>query len=240
MRYSAPGKGKPLGLMPPSWDSFQTSSLEDDKHEAQGLSPRNREPSYDSYDEDYEPFMHQASRGRKQPEYFAMVTPEDEEEAKKPHGKGRVESLKLISANYVSPKRKHNGVDVGTYEETTAHTSTTKKVTLNARISIKPLEEWDFKLKDEPTPPNKPLMRTKKRISQLEKYHKEELFHRDIVHRRLLNLENKKEINEVVEVITDAMNSTRSELQKALRRISALEETNRKLHAAVSNAIHPP
>ena len=169
-----------------------------------------------------------------------MVTPEDEEEAKKPHGKGHVESLKLISTNYASPKRKFNGVDAGTYEETTAHTSTTKKVMLTARISVKPLEEWDFKLKDEPTPPNKPLMRTKQRISQLEKYQKEELFHRDIVRRRLLNLENKKEINEVVEVITDAMNSTRSELQKALRRISSLEEMNRKLRAAVSNTIPPP
>jgi hypothetical protein len=83
-------------------------------------------------------------------------------------------------------------------------------------------------------------MRNKQHISQLEKYQKEELFYRDIVRQRLLNLENKKEINEVVEVITDAMNSTRSELQKDLRRISTLEETNRKLRAAVSNAIPPP
>lgn len=58
--------------------------------------------------------------------------------------------------------------------------------------------------------------------------------------RRILNLENKKETNEMVGVITDALNSMRSELQKALRRISALEEMNRKLRAAVSNAIPPP
>jgi hypothetical protein len=57
---------------------------------------------------------------------------------------------------------------------------------------------------------------------------------------RLLDLENKKELNEVVEVMTDAMNSTRYKLQKALRRISALEESDRKLCAAVSNAIPPP
>ena len=67
-----------------------------------------------------------------------MVTPEDQEEAKKPHGKGRVESLKLISTNYASPKRKFSGVDAGTYEETTAHTSTTKKITKNARMIMKP------------------------------------------------------------------------------------------------------
>jgi hypothetical protein len=149
-----------------------------------------------------------------------------------------VESLKLISANYVSPKHKFNGVDAGTYEGTTAHTSTTKKVTLNACISVKQLEEWDFNLKDEPTPPKGPFKRTKQRISQLEKYRKEELVHRDIVRWRLLNLENKKEINEIVEVITDAMNSTRSELQKALCRISAQEDG--KLRATVSNAIPPP
>jgi hypothetical protein len=79
MCYLAPGKGKPFSVMPPSWDSFQTSSQEDDKREAQGLSPRKREPSYDSYDEDYQPFMTPAPCGWKQPGYMAMVTPEDEE-----------------------------------------------------------------------------------------------------------------------------------------------------------------
>jgi hypothetical protein len=83
-------------------------------------------------------------------------------------------------------------------------------------------------------------MRTKHRISLLEKYQREELVHRDIVCRRLLNLENKKETNEMVGVITYAINSMRSELQKALHRISPLEEMNRKLRAAVSNTIPPP
>ncbi|KAK1660890.1 hypothetical protein QYE76_049049 [Lolium multiflorum] len=201
-----------------------------DKREAKGLIPRNREPSYDSYDQDYKPYMHQAPRGWNQPEYFAMVMPEDEEEVKKPHGKVRMESLKLITTNYASPKCKHSGVDAGTYEKTTAHTSTTKKVTLNTRISVKPMGEWDFKLNDEPAPPIKPLMRTKHRISLLEKQQKNELFLQEILRRRLLYLDNKKELNEVVEVMTDAMNSTRSKLQKALRRISALEKSNRNLH----------
>ena len=226
--------------MPPSWDSFQTLSLEDDKREAQGLSPRNREPSYDSYNEDYEPFMHQASRGWKQPEYFALVMPEDEEEAKKPHGKGRVESLKLISTNYASPKRKHNGVDVGTYEETTTHTSTTKKMTLNARISVKPMEGWGFVLKDEPASPVKPPMTTKLRSSLLEKHQQYELIHQKIVRRRLLDLADKKELNKVVLVMTEAVNTTRSELQRAIRHIYALEESNKKLRAAVSSTIPPP
>jgi hypothetical protein len=56
MLYPFPGKGKPLGLMAPrSWDSFQTSSMEDDDRESRGFSPRNKADSfesYDSYDED--------------------------------------------------------------------------------------------------------------------------------------------------------------------------------------------
>jgi hypothetical protein len=124
-----------------------------------------------------------------------MVTPEDKKEAKKPHGKGRVESLKLIATHYASPKHKHNGVDAGTYKETTAHTSTTKKMTLNAHISVKPMEEWGFKVNDEPAPQVKPPMRTKLRISLLEKQQQNELVHREIVLRRLLDLAGKKELN---------------------------------------------
>jgi hypothetical protein len=104
---------------------------------------------------------------------------------------------------------------------------------------MKPMEEWGFKLNDEPASPVKPPMRTKLRISLLEKHQQHELNHREIVCRCLLDLADKKELNEVVEVMTEAMNSTHSELQRALRRISALEESNRKLYAAVSNAIPP-
>jgi hypothetical protein len=90
------GQTKPLGFMARSWGSFQTSSIEAGNCEARGLSPKNPEPSYDSFFEDYKVFMHQASRGWKQPKNFSMVTPEDKEEAKKLDGKGHVESLKLI------------------------------------------------------------------------------------------------------------------------------------------------
>jgi hypothetical protein len=121
-----------------------------------------------------------------------MVTPENEEEAKNPHGKGRVESLKLIATHYASPKRKHNDVDAGTYEETTAHTSTTKKMTLNARISVKPMDEWGFVHKDEPASPVKPPMRTKLHSSLQEKHQNHDLIHREVVRRCLLDLADKK------------------------------------------------
>jgi hypothetical protein len=126
-----------------------------------------REVYYDTDDENNPQFMAPASCGWTHP-YLAMVTPEDEGEAKKLHMKGRLESLKLISTHYALPKRKHNNVDAGTYEETTAHTSTTKKMTLNARMSMKPLDEWGFMLNDEPASPVKPPMRTNLRLSMLE------------------------------------------------------------------------
>ena len=54
MLYPVSGKSKPLSLMAPSWDSFQTSSIEANDREAQGLSPKNKEYSYDSHDTDDE------------------------------------------------------------------------------------------------------------------------------------------------------------------------------------------
>ena len=102
-----------------------------------------------------------------------MVRPEDEEEAKKPHEKGHVETLKIITTNYPVPKRKRSPqVDAGTYEETTAHTSTTKKVTRNARMSMKPQDDWGFYFPDAPFVPEKPVSKTKQRLSALEAYHK--------------------------------------------------------------------
>jgi hypothetical protein len=95
-----------------------------------------------------------------------------------------VESLKLVATHYVSPKHKHIDVDAGTYEETNAYTSTTKKMTLNARISVKPMDEWGFILKDEPASPVKPPMRTKLRLSLLKKHQNHECIHREVVRQR--------------------------------------------------------
>jgi hypothetical protein len=113
-------------------------------------------------------------------------------------------------------------------------------MTLNARISVKPMDEWGFVIKDEPTSPVKPHMRTKLRLSLLEKHQNHELIHREVVCRRLLDLAEKKELNRVVKAMTEAVNSTCYELQSAIHHISALEESNRKLRAAFSNAIPPP
>jgi hypothetical protein len=51
MHYLAPNKGKPLGRMASSWDNFQTSSIENDDREAQGLSPKTNTDYFGSDDE---------------------------------------------------------------------------------------------------------------------------------------------------------------------------------------------
>jgi hypothetical protein len=66
------------------------------------------------------------------------------------------------------------------------------------------------------------------------------MIHREIVHRCLLDLENKNELNDMLGRFVDAMNTMRTDMQSSLRRISTLEKANKKLRAAVSNAIPPP
>jgi hypothetical protein len=56
---------------------------------------------------------------------------------------------------------------------------------------------------------------------------------------RLRKLEDKKEFNEAMERWVDGMSTMRNELQKCIRRIAVLEETNRKLCAAVVNSMSP-
>jgi hypothetical protein len=83
-------------------------------------------------------------------------------------------------------------------------------------------------------------MRTNLRLSLLDKHQKHELIHREVVRRRLVDLAEKKELNKVVKAMTEAVSSTRYELHSAIHRIATLEESNRKLRAAFSNAIPLP
>jgi hypothetical protein len=77
--------------------------------------------------------------------------------------------LKMVTTNYLLPKGKRSPeVDAGTCEDTTAHTSMTLKFTKNARMSVKPQDNWGFNFLDVPFVPKKPVSKTKKRISALE------------------------------------------------------------------------
>jgi hypothetical protein len=154
MIYHVPSNGKHLGVMDPSLDNFQNDSIETKDREAQGLSPKNKQYSYDSYDvddedshdpdddRDYDVLFNKVMNGWQQPEFLSMVKPDDEEEAKKPHVKGHVETVKIITTNYPLPKRKRSPqVDASTCEETSAHTFTTKMFTKNGRMSVKPQDD---------------------------------------------------------------------------------------------------
>jgi hypothetical protein len=55
-----------------------------------------------------------------------------------------------------------------------------------------------------------PLSETERNLNKIEKDQKEELLHRDIMHKRLLDWENKKELKEVLGKVADAMNSMRA------------------------------
>jgi hypothetical protein len=56
-----------------------------------------------------------------------------------------LEILKLITTNYPLPKCKiSTQADAFTYEDTTAHMSTTRKITKNDRLSVNPQDDWGF------------------------------------------------------------------------------------------------
>jgi hypothetical protein len=63
------------------------------------------------------------------------------DKAHKPHRKGHIETIKFITMDEAPMPRRSPVVATGTYEETTAHTSTTKKIHLKALIGVKPQEE---------------------------------------------------------------------------------------------------
>ena len=70
----------------------------------------------------------------------------------------------------------------------------------------------------------------------MEKYQKEELIHRDIVHHRLSKLENMKTFNNFCEAFSGSLKKLREEARNSNRRIALLEESNIKLRNALHQA----
>jgi hypothetical protein len=59
------------------------------------------------------------------------------------------------------------------YQETTTCTPTTKKLNLNARMSVKPQDDWvGLYFPEEPFDLEKPFIRTNQRLHALEVYQK--------------------------------------------------------------------
>jgi hypothetical protein len=101
----------------------------------------------------------------------------DEDDAKKPHGKGHVETVKLIRTDHQANKRKRSPPEInamaGTRKETTSHNSRMKKLTINARMTVKPQNKLDEKLfADTPFVSKKPPPNIDQHIVKLEVYQK--------------------------------------------------------------------
>ena len=69
-----------------------------------------------------------------------MKKAQEEREGLKPHGKGRVETVKFISTDRRALKRKETPyVDAGTSKEAAVPVS---RHTISARMSVRPQKEW--------------------------------------------------------------------------------------------------
>jgi hypothetical protein len=99
----------------------------------------------------------------------------------------------------------------GVYREETSHTSTKKKLTFNASMSVKPQEEWTDDLFEEMFSEKPPPTTLEQRVGKLEKYEKEELIHRDIVRYLLLKLEDNKEIKKMCNMFAQKLMEMREE-----------------------------
>jgi uncharacterized protein YciW len=132
----------------------------------------------------------------------------------------------------------------GVYREATSHTSTKKKLTFNARMSVKPQEEWTDDLFEEMFSEKPPPTSLEQRVGKLEKYEKEELIHRDIVRYLLLKLEDNKEIKKMCKMFAQKLMEMPEEQRMSNDRIARLEKSDKKLcailhHAASSNSPSP-
>jgi hypothetical protein len=174
--------------MASSWDSFQTSSMEGDGHEAKGRIPKKKGHSLDysdPEDEDWDAVYISKPIYAPSPQ-VDWITVErffDEEDAHKPNGKGRVDAVKFIATDRQATKCKRClCASARTYGETMARASSTRKLTLNACMHMKPQKEWDgFYFHDSPFVPEKIVPKTKQRLQAQEVYKKQELIQYEIV-----------------------------------------------------------
>lgn len=80
----------------------------------------------------------------------------------------------------------------GTYKETSSCTTTSKKFTVNARMSIRPPEGWTRKIPTDPdVVPRAHLVNIDECIRRLEVYVNDSHIHHDLLHECLKQLEKK-------------------------------------------------
>jgi len=163
------------------------------------------------------------------------------EEAKKCgeklYEKEQVETVKFISTSGGPSKRKRSppftNTMAGTYEETTS--STKKKITFNARMSVKAQEEWNKKIviDNDESVPEKATPSLEQRVKMLEVNEESEIAYRDAIIERVRMLESKEYSHSVFDVMMRNMGSLEEEVRRMHLRVAALEATNEFLRQAL-------
>ena len=110
-------------------------------------------------------------------------------------------------------------------------------------MKVKPQEEWrygfhfpDPSIMDEE---EEVVPRTKYCVRALEIYQKQELLYRIEVRHRLKEMEKKDDLLPLVTKLADKVDTLQSDLRRCYSRITALEDTNKKLRTAVLHAMAP-
>ena len=138
-----------------------------------------------------------------------------------------VETVKYVSTSLGPFKRKRSSpitnTMAGTYEETTS--STKKKITFNARIKVKPQEEWTKNIVIEYDEPEEATPSLEQRVNTLEVNEKSEIAYRDAMIERLRMLKNKEYSHNVFEVAMRNMEVLEEEVRRMHLRVASLEAT---------------
>ena len=211
------------------------------------FSPRYKEyvePSYFNNDSDDDVFDVYICRDVYDPpdiNWEIMKKAQQEREDRKPHGKGRVETVQFITTDPRRHKHKElSNIGAGASNGAKAPLS---KMTIGARLKVKPQEEWrygshfpDPSIMDDE---EEAIPRTKDRMQALEIYQKQELLHRVVVCHRLKEIEKKDDLLPLVTKLIDKVDTLQSDLRRCYSRITAMEDTNKKVRNAVFHAMAP-
>ena len=161
--------------------------------------------------------------------YTGTLYEEARKRGEKLYEKEQVETVKFVSTSGGPSKRKRSppitNTMAGTYEETT--TCTKKKITFNARMSVKAQEEWNKKIiiADDESVPEKAAPGLEQHIKMLEVNEESEIAYRNTIIERLRMLESKEYSHNMFEVIMRNMEVLEEEVRRMHLHVASLEAT---------------
>jgi len=243
MRYHPYGMGKPRGLMPPSSPSDDGDKGTED-HQDKGKAPSTIF-FHNRFDEEHDyvpPARSPSTPNNDQLDYLLYGDTDWWRKEAKARGEvvydaDRVESVKFIATSGEAPKRKRSPLNAntmaGTYEETT---SSTKRITFKARMSVKPQEEWVNPIHIEEVEPSSEEDETslEDRVTALEVNEQSAINCYYALIDRVDSLERREYSHHTFEIAMKTMEKLEKDLKECKRRIAALEATNSHLRQALN------